>query len=190
MLDRKAYTGGYHFIVHRLLSALDRRARTKLNTFLASQACAKFGVGSVIQDRVFIGIASQISIGSNCLISSGVRISSEIESATLKIGDNVQVNRDVFIDHTGGINIGDGALISEGAIVYSHDHGLDPRSAPKGFEKEIGNGAWIGARAVILPTCRSIGPNSVIGVGSIVTRDVPENAVVAGNPAVLLRSKK
>ena len=94
-----------------------------------------------------------------------------------------EINRDVHLDTTGGLSIGSGVLISEGAVIYTHDHGLDPRSAPDGLPKTIGRNVWIGTRAVILPKCQRIGTGAVIGAGAIVTRDVPPFAIVAGNPA-------
>nr|WP_255122738.1 hypothetical protein [Rhodococcus sp. 14-2470-1b] len=51
----------------------------------------------------------------------------------------------------------------------------------------IGHDCWIGANSIILPGCRSIGIGAVIGAGSIVTKDVPPFAVVAGNPARVIR---
>ena len=53
----------------------------------------------------------------------------------------------------------------------------------------IGHDSWIGANVTILPGCRRIGVGSAIGAGSVVTRDVPDFAVVAGNPAKLIRSR-
>ena len=52
---------------------------------------------------------------------------------------------------------------------------------------EIGHDAWIGERTMIMPGCRNIGIGAVVGAGSIVTKDVPDFAIVAGNPARLIR---
>lgn len=54
---------------------------------------------------------------------------------------------------------------------------------------EIGHDVWIGARAIILPRCRRIGNGAVIGAGAVVTRDVPDFAIVAGNPARVVRDR-
>lgn len=54
---------------------------------------------------------------------------------------------------------------------------------------EIGHDAWIGERAIFTPGCRKVGIGAVIGAGSVVTRDVPDFAIVAGNPAKLLRHR-
>ena len=55
---------------------------------------------------------------------------------------------------------------------------------------EIGEDVWIGARVIVLPGCKKIGAHSIIGAGAVVTRDVPDYAIVAGNPAKVIRMRK
>jgi maltose O-acetyltransferase len=55
---------------------------------------------------------------------------------------------------------------------------------------EIMEDVWIGARAIILPGCKRIGAHSIIGAGAVVTRDVPDYAIVGGNPAKIIRMRK
>ena len=55
---------------------------------------------------------------------------------------------------------------------------------------EICDDVWIGARAIILPGCKYIGAHSIIGAGSVVTKDVPDYAIVGGNPAKVIRMRK
>ncbi|MCC8128574.1 MAG: acyltransferase [Clostridiales bacterium] len=117
----------------------------------------------------------------------------ETKPHTIKIGARVGLSANVQIDYVGGVVIGDDVWISEGAKVLTHDHNLGPERVeltPESMPVShliIGDGAWIAARAVILPSCNYIGKNAIVGSGSIVTHDVPDNTVVAGNPARVLR---
>ena len=144
---------------------------------------AKVGAGSQFRPGVRFDNPGAVRIGAGCYVQRGVEASAEVGRAGLRIGDQVQINRDVHLDTTGGLVIGDRTLISEGVVIYTHDHGLDPRAVPVPMVKTIGTGVWIGLRAVILPQCRRIGDGAVIGAGAVVTCDVPAGAVVAGNPA-------
>jgi acetyltransferase-like isoleucine patch superfamily enzyme len=53
---------------------------------------------------------------------------------------------------------------------------------------EIGVDVWIGARAIVLPGCKRIGAHSIIGAGSVVTRDIPSNTVAVGNPCRVIKT--
>lgn len=55
---------------------------------------------------------------------------------------------------------------------------------------EIGYDVWIGARVIVLPGCKKIGAHSIIGAGAVVTKDVPDYAIVGGNPARILKMRK
>jgi acetyltransferase-like isoleucine patch superfamily enzyme len=110
-----------------------------------------------------------------------------IHPENVKIGDNCAINHGVFIVARCGIEIGDDVVLSARAMLI--DVGLDPKTfaepeARKYTEGRIrvGRGAWIGAGAIILPGV-TVGERSVVGAGSVVTRDVPPLSVVAGNPA-------
>jgi maltose O-acetyltransferase len=95
----------------------------------------------------------------------------------------------VFLD-CAPITIGDGAQIGPGVQLLAADHPLDPDQRNAGRENAkpvaIGANAWLGGGAIVLPG-RSVGENSVVGAGSVVTRDIPGNVVAAGNPARLIR---
>lgn len=113
-----------------------------------------------------------------------------VNSANIKIGNNVAINHDVFLLGRCGIAIGDHVVLSARAMVM--DGGLDiGRSHAAGSDHvdrpvEIGHGAWIGAGAIILPGV-VIGTGAVIGAGSVVTKSVPAREVWAGNPARPIR---
>jgi serine acetyltransferase len=85
--------------------------------------------------------------------------------------------------------MGDGCMTAQNVSISDSDwHGLYDRSLPVGNTKEviIGNNVWIGDSAIV---CKgvTIGDNAVIGAGSIVVKDIPVNAIAAGNPATVIK---
>jgi acetyltransferase-like isoleucine patch superfamily enzyme len=145
------------------------------------------GDGSVVQLGVWIERPMQVSLGRHCLVTTGTRIYSETTTGILTLEDNVQINRDANIDHTGGLTIQSGALISPEVVIYTHSHGYDPRSEPTAIPMTIGQGAWLGTRTMVMAGVRSIGARSIVAAGAVVTKDVPPFALVGGNPARLIR---
>lgn len=118
-------------------------------------------------------------IGSNCNLCAHTMIESDVV-----VGDNVTVKSGVFL--WDGTRIEDNVFIGPNAT-FTND--LMPRSKvyPDAFSGiRVRRGASIGANATILPGI-TIGENAMVGAGAVVTRDVPDNAVVAGNPARLIR---
>jgi acetyltransferase-like isoleucine patch superfamily enzyme len=111
----------------------------------------------------------------------------------LKIGDKVApffaISGGCYIQGINGIEIGDETLIAPGVKIISANHDLDNLAcAEEAPPIRIGKRVWIGADAIILPGIQ-IGDDAVIGAGSIVTKNVPAGAVVAGNPARLIRMR-
>ena len=106
----------------------------------------------------------------------------------LKIGKGFSIQAKCMIDssHCWLIQIGDNVTLAPGVHVLAHDASTK-RSL--GYTKiglvRIGNNVFVGAHSVILPGV-TIGDNAIIGAGSIVSRDVPENSVVAGNPSKII----
>jgi maltose O-acetyltransferase len=91
----------------------------------------------------------------------------------------------VFLD-CAAISIGDRALLGPAVHLYAATHPLDAETRRRGLEYalpiSIGDDAWIGGGAIVLPGL-AIGDRAVVGAGAVVTRDVPADAIVAGNPA-------
>lgn len=108
------------------------------------------------------------------------------------IGDKVTIGLGTILFACEKITIGDNAMIAVGAIIHTstHDYNAHPMWKYRiDRPVTIGKYAWIGAGAIILPGV-TIGDNSVVGAGSVVTANVPEGAIVAGNPARIVRLRK
>jgi maltose O-acetyltransferase len=112
-------------------------------------------------------------------------------------GYNIRLGRHAFINYNcvfldcAAIEIGDDLQMAPAVQLYTAEHPLEPDVRRSGLEYarpiRIGHNVWIGGGAVILAGI-TIGDDSVIGAGSIVTRDVPPAGVVVGNPARLVRT--
>jgi len=104
----------------------------------------------------------------------------------IRLGDNVFMNYNCVILDINEVSIGDRTQIGPMVQIYAADHPRDAKSRAAGLEfgrpVTIGVDVWIGGGAIIVPGV-SIGDGAVIGAGSVVTRDVPPGATVAGNPA-------
>jgi acetyltransferase-like isoleucine patch superfamily enzyme len=115
--------------------------------------------------------------------------------SNIKIGENVVIRPMSILMATknGQINIENDVLIGSGVHIYVSNHKFDDTSVAIYYQGHsadksvlIKEGSWIGANAIILPGV-TIGRNAVVGAGSIVTKDVPDFTVVAGNPARVIK---
>ncbi|MEG1554962.1 MAG: sugar O-acetyltransferase [Rikenellaceae bacterium] len=111
----------------------------------------------------------------------------------IHIGENFQANVGVTILDGGEVRIGDNVLIGPNVDIYTvgHPENIEDRIAGKEYSLPItiGNNVWIGGCVVITPGV-TIGENSIIGAGSVVTHDIPSNVVAVGNPCHVLRACK
>lgn len=105
-------------------------------------------------------------------------------------GSGIYANSNLTLVDDGHIYIGDKVMFGPNVTVVTAAHPVEPGLRARGFQYNkdvyIGENAWIGAGAVILPGVH-IGRNAVIGAGSIVTADIPDNAVAVGNPCRVMR---
>lgn len=142
---------------------------------------ADIGVGTRIWHEA--QVREGASIGEDCIVGKGVYIDFGVQ-----IGDAVKIQNRASIYH--GTTIEDGVFIGP-HVVFTNDmrpRAINPDGTPKSDDDwEVGEttvryGASIGAGSVILPG-RSIGRFALVGAGSVVTKDVPDHAIVVGNPA-------
>ena len=127
---------------------------------------------------------------------------SEIDESCLIIppfhtefGKNIKLGKKVFINacckfqDNGGIDIGDGTMIGSGVTIVTLNHYFEPQKRCDAIPKpvKIGKNVWLGSNCTILPGV-SIGDNAIVGAGSVVTKSVAANTVVAGNPAHIIKN--
>lgn len=127
--------------------------------------------------------------GNNLIMHSPVWIKGK---SAIELGDNVGISAFVHIWGHGGVIIGDRTMIGSNSTIISidHDYKKHPISSTQIFKPVIiGSDVWIGASAIIMPGIK-IGNGAVIGAGSIVTKDVSAQTIVAGNPARLMKNRE
>ena len=112
----------------------------------------------------------------------------------LSIGNNSGIGINAKIH--GECKIGDDVMMGPNCTIYTRNHQFNNLDVPmnrQGFTKDkkviIGNDVWIGGNVIILPGV-SIGDHSIVGAGSVVTKNVQEWSIVAGNPAKIIKHRK
>ncbi|AXJ91212.1 MULTISPECIES: WxcM-like domain-containing protein [Acinetobacter] len=122
-------------------------------------------------------IFPQAVIGENCNICAHTMIENDVQ-----IGNNVTIKSGVYV--WDGITLEDNVFVGP-SVTFTNDKTPRSKQYPDKFLKTIvEQGASIGGNATILPGIR-IGRNALVGAGAVVTKDVPENAIVVGNPAII-----
>ena len=107
----------------------------------------------------------------------------------ISIGQNTFINRNVVIDGRKGVCIGNNTDIGEYTAIWSLEHNTQSSlHSCVGGVTVIGDNCWIAPRTIILPNVK-IGNNVVIATGSVVTKDIPDNVVVAGVPAKKIKDR-
>ena len=121
----------------------------------------------------------------------------------ITIGSNTYIGDDCLLSSAAEIAIGENVLIAHGVQIFDNDsHPVDPKARLQDYASlqtdgcretiasapiRIASGAWIGFNAILLKGI-TVGENSIVAAGSVVTKDVPANTIAAGNPAVLIKS--
>ena len=106
----------------------------------------------------------------------------------ITLGKNVFINMGCKFQDQGGIFIGDGALIGHNVVLATLNHAKSPRDRGTMIPApiHIGRNVWICSNATVLPGV-TIGDGAIVAAGAVVTRDVPENTIVGGVPARVIR---
>jgi acetyltransferase-like isoleucine patch superfamily enzyme len=110
------------------------------------------------------------------------------DGGPLKIGAHVRILSDVLLDYSGGVTLEDYVKISPGSKVYTHAHSVTTRALkdtqPILFSPlYVGRDAWIGGNVIVMASVTRIGEGAVIGGGSVLTKEVGDWEIWAGNPA-------
>ena len=122
-------------------------------------------------------------------IGEGSYVASPISGAAIEkliIGKRCFINSNLLAMARGGITIGDDVQIAANVQLISNNHDLYDRQILTCKPVIIKNGAWIGAGASIMPGV-TVGEHAIVGAASVVTHDVPDCAVVVGNPAKVIK---
>ena len=151
-----------------------------------------------LNSNVFSGYVQSFQCGKNAWFSEGTRVligSHQDNLGALSIGNNFFVNHYSIIDCHYEITIGDRVMVGPHCYICDFDHDIriasDNQIGSEGnvLPVRIGSDVWIGAGVIILKGV-NVGNGAVIGAGSVVTKDIPENAIVVGNPARVLRMRE
>jgi acetyltransferase-like isoleucine patch superfamily enzyme len=157
-----------------------------------------FGKGSTISGLIFTTNASNIFIGKNCFIGPFCRIEtftdygSQVNKASLIIGDDCSIQHAVHIYCAVKVEIKKGCLIASGCMITDENHGMDPRKGyyvnqPLIYSPTIlEEGVWLGENVSVLPGV-TIGQYSIIGANSVVKNDIPDFSIAVGNPARVVK---
>ena len=121
------------------------------------------GEGTRINPPIYVILADKVKIGKNVVIMNGFQCMS-----------------------AGGLTIEDDTMISLNCTIVTNNHDVYERNISTCKPVHIKRNVWIGVNVTILPGV-TIGENAVVGAGAVVTKDVPDNAVVVGNPAKVIK---
>lgn len=156
------------------------------------------GCGVLIGKAPIVVGGHRISVGNRVSLADDVWLNVEplagASGSAITIGDGTGIGRGTVVSAALSVEIGPRVTIAPGVLISDHQHAFADPDRPVGEQGitepvpvRIEEGSWIGTNAVVMPGVR-IGRNAVIGANSVVTRSVPDGAVVGGVPARPLRS--
>jgi acetyltransferase-like isoleucine patch superfamily enzyme len=141
-----------------------------------------------------------VRIGKNCSFGyrkggfwrgGSIELQARNSNSRIIIGDNVATNNNVFVCAAKSITIGDNTLIGQNVTISDHEaHGINPEERGKVGKIGrviIGENVWIGSNVTILKNSE-IGKNSVVATGAVVSGTFPDNVIIGGIPAKIIRN--
>lgn len=166
-----------------------RIVRDWMATLLWRGNLGAMGRHSCIQSGVTIRYPGNVHIGVRTSIARDVEITTETSCTECWIGSDVIIGVGVRLDFSGGLVIDDDVVISDHATLFTHTHGLQPKSVSRKTPLEIEPGVWIGSDATIVDGVTRIRRGAIVAAGAVVTKEVPEECIVAGVPARIVKRK-
>ena len=125
-------------------------------------------------------------LGEGSRVMSGLTV---VRSKNVRIGKNVVIMNNCLMMSAGGITIDDNSLVAANTQLISNNHDLEEHMIITCKPVHLKRNCWIGAGATILPGV-TVGENSVVGAGSVVTKDIPDNCIAVGSPAKVVKEIK
>lgn len=158
------------------------------------------GKNITLYQRTKITGKGMLSLGNNIVIGTllggyyykGIcELQPRYDNSKIILEDNIATNNNLLIIAADQVFIGDSTLIGEGVMIIDHDaHDIHPDKRRSNIGKVspiyIGKNVWIGSRVIILSGTK-IGNNSIVGAGSVVKGEFPNNVILAGNPARIIK---
>lgn len=164
----------------------ERAMQLEYQARLAATCDIRLGERSYISPRALLGPMT-LRLGSRCYVAAYAYVTD-----SLVAGDDCTINPYAVV--RGSVTLGDGVRIGAHASLLGFDHSMDPgepifrqKLSSRGIR--IGSDVWIGSTATIVDGI-TVGDHAVIGAGAVVTRDVPDWAIVGGNPARAIRDRR
>jgi len=169
-----------------------KRITKNLRTVIVAREFREWGGGVICRGFQSNGL-SQIACGKDIYLNEYIWISFNDQHGKLIIEDGVYIGRFCTMSISTEIKIKKNALISDRVFLGDCNHGFQNPTMPISKQPlnfagrvEIGEGSWIGIGSAIMPGVK-VGKNSVVGANSVVTRDVPDYCIAAGNPARVIK---
>lgn len=174
------------------------------------------GSNCFIEKNVRFNIPQKVFLGDRVIIGESSWFDIEDPESEIRIGDEVKIARyctfragpgDILIDEQvnfgafnfiagyGGIEIGKYSAMGHHVVIMTYNHIFEDPSTPIRFQDvelkkvRIGEGVWLGTHVVVLPDV-TIGDNSVVGAGAVVTKDIPSYSIAVGVPAKVIKKRE